>query len=245
MKRYSLLFLLIFPAFIPDKGRYVTGQKIEEGYHVCVRERCNNVNGDTTCIAFLNFEDGSDAHWPFASYRIDSIQKIALRNYFSEDTVTWKTRIDFYTGTPQVRFVNRNLGFMYGTNGSLMYWPFMYRTEDGGKSWTLLIQRDLGASLVIDPEQFYMFNEKQGIIVWQNGSAVDQAYSITSDGGKTWTRGWVKTGYYNASLTTVAFSKQGEVTMMFQGVYSEEKGAVQQSSVYKSTDFGKSFRELK
>lgn len=254
MKKFAFIsFVVIGFAFVSDPpvlqgdGKFVTGHKIGEGYYVSIRECPDSIRDrkDTTKMwsskqLYLMFSDGRDDNPVFAYYHLDTIRRRAFREYVLEAEDPYMNNY-YGNDMPELCFINRNLGFMYGTEMSYAFYPYVYRTEDGGKSWKLFTSKELGAQLPLNGQSFHMYNEKDGIIVW--GSQPDKLlYSLTADGGLSWqanTR-WIGKG---ARLDDITYTING-VTLTYSVNGGPEK-TPEKTIVIRSTDYGKSFMELK
>ena len=255
MKKVAISVLIVFcfafvsgPPVLQGDGKFIKGHKIEEGYYVSIRECADSVPDPVKPAEkislpqlYLMFSDGWDDKPVFEVFHLDTIRRRAFRSYCAARTTG--PMIDVYTNQlPEVLFVNRKLGFLYGTSMAYRYYPFMYRTEDGGKTWALLTSSELGTMHSFSGEQFHMFGEKQGIIIWSVGRASEQTYSLTSDGGATWTVHAIKTAE-DAYLTNTTYTMDG-LTMTF-AVNGKKENEPVRTIVMRSTDFGRTFKELK
>lgn len=148
-------------------------------------------------------------------------------------------------------FVNRNLGFFYGFIMAEKFFPFLYRTEDGGKSWNLVLGSEKGG-FQFERHEFMMFNERQGIAFYTDNSTKNLLkrvvlkhnkrlrYYLTDDGGITWK-------YKKKRLKRVRLYKtiknesciQPTGTIEFKCITRKEG---KPDLVLRSTNFGKSFK---
>ena len=94
-------------------------------------------------------------------------------------------------------------------------------------------------------ESFYMFDELNGIIVWElkEGKLI---YSLTSDGGINWTthRQVVMSKSNKKEIQNISFSADGQVTVVCAEKYILESNR-KRALVLQSNDFGKLFHPLK
>lgn len=103
------------------------------------------------------------------------------------------------TGNPKenlsFQFLNPKTGFAYGNEVGYGVWPFLYKTTDGGETWTNLFFEDHQYGDPLMKEHFFMFDENRGILIqkhWVKTNFLLRApngrfyYYITKDGGQTW-----------------------------------------------------------
>ncbi|MBL7767108.1 MAG: hypothetical protein JNJ58_13495 [Chitinophagaceae bacterium] len=147
-----------------------------------------------------------------------------------------------------IHFVNKHLGFIYGYSAVYAFYPILFRTDDGGKTWQTIF-----AGITGNPfrrSDFFMFNESDGIIVsnWDHGNNFN--YMLTHDGGKTWKPRTFKISrkdirILNAEgMLSEVYSEDGHVTVMFTNADGGKRGSGN-IHIIQSTDFGRTFRELK
>ena len=145
-------------------------------------------------------------------------------------------------------FINDSTGFFTEAGGCYASYNWLFRTNDRGENWTFIdsgSRTDGNSFGMLNNESFYMFNEKEGIIVWEllDGSLV---YSLTSDGGLTWSR---KTqNMFNKEehleVESISFSASGQITIVCAINYVRETER-QPVHVIQSNNYGKSFKALK
>lgn len=150
--------------------------------------------------------------------------------------------------TLNIHFVNKSLGFLYGYSTVYAFYPFLFRTEDGGQTWQTIFAGPAGT--LFRRSDFYMFDESRGIIVNNWNSQPVFNYMLTNDGGKTWkphtftiSRKDIQIGNYNGNLNEV-YSEKGQVTIILKSPDTGYRGT-EDILVIQSSDFGKTFKELK
>jgi Neuraminidase (sialidase) len=88
-----------------------------------------------------------------------------------------------------------------------------------------------------------MFNEKKGVIIWEleKGQLV---YSTTNDGGINWEQQSFKSyKIKEQQIQHIRFSASGEITLVLSNLFVFETDR-EESLIFKSTNFGKSFKIL-
>ena len=164
------------------------------------------------------------------------------------DSVLIKLRGVLNTPSLNIHFVNKNLGFIHGYATVYAFYPILFRTEDGGKTWQTISAGQMGTPF--RRSDFFMFNESKGIIVnnWNNEPYFN--YMLTEDGGKTWKQHTFKTSRKNIrilnaeGLLSEVYSEDGHVTILFTNPDNGKRGSGI-IHIIQSTDFGKTFKELK
>ncbi|MCC2547658.1 hypothetical protein LJY25_14480 [Hymenobacter sp. BT175] len=153
------------------------------------------------------------------------------------------------TTNVNIFFVNNQLGFLYGSTIGYGYCSFTYRTVDGGKSWTRVMLDAQQRADAAYRDALFMFNEKQGIILAYllKGRLT---YYLTADGGLSWTEKCLPilaqeiSGHAHGLGTYLQpfYSKSGSIVL----VTKQEVGLAPVSfTVFRSEDFGQSFRIMK
>lgn len=148
--------------------------------------------------------------------------------------------------TLNIHFVNKDLGFIYGYSTVYAFYPILFRTDDGGKTWKTIFA---GMGTPFRRSDFFMFNEKKGIIVnnWNNEPNFN--YMLTDDGGKTWRQCTFKTSRTDIRMLNVdgliseVYSENGYVTILLTTPDNGNRGS-ENILILQSTDFGKTFKEL-
>jgi hypothetical protein len=147
-----------------------------------------------------------------------------------------------------ILFVNRYLGFLYGNLTGYMFYPFLFRTEDAGKTWQRIKLNTAGTPF--RKSDFFMFNETRGIQFNNWNSEPIIKYSLTSDGGKTWKNRTFKISRNDFRLLNAApylseiYSTDGSVTLILTNP-DEKTGKISKTAIIHSTDFGETFKEIK
>jgi hypothetical protein len=164
------------------------------------------------------------------------------------DSVTSVLNGNLSTDNLNIHFVNKSLGFIYGYSAVYAFYPVLFRTEDAGQSWQTIFAGPVGTPF--RRSDFFMFDETKGIIVNNWGSEPYFNYKLTKDGGKTWKQYSFKLsrddirilnedGYQNQ-----IYSEDGKVTVIFTNPDNGYRGSGK-VLVIQSTDYGKTFKELK
>ncbi|MBK7763713.1 MAG: hypothetical protein IPI46_10130 [Bacteroidetes bacterium] len=147
-----------------------------------------------------------------------------------------------------IHFVNKDLGFIYGYSAVYAFYPILFRTNDGGKTWQTIFAGGIGTPF--RRSDFFMFNESKGIIVNNWNSEPVFNYMLTLDGGKSW-----KQHSFNISQNDIrimnaegalseVYSEDGHVTIIFRSPDNGKRGSGK-ILVIQSKDYGKTFKELK
>lgn len=145
-----------------------------------------------------------------------------------------------------MHFINDSVGFITESGGCYAYYNYLFRTEDAGKSWKAVeIQVGNEFEAVLNEDHFFMFDEKNGMIIWK----VDNRkvyYSVSSDGGKSWK---TKTFSLDADesyryLTGIHFSKGGQIILVVSSEFAGIKSRTNSLLVFQSLDFGKTFKKM-
>jgi hypothetical protein len=135
-----------------------------------------------------------------------------------------------------ISFTDELNGFLYGYGTIYTYYPFIYRTADGGKTWTR-IELNTGQ---LYKNSFYMFDAQHGIAISNSGHGNTYDYFITSDGGVTWQKQSITANAddpkkpVNLVEPWPVYRPDGKVTIVFGGYH-----------VFQSTDHGNNFKLLK
>ena len=185
-------------------------------------------------------------------YTSDENSRYALQfiNRLKKDTIV--EFIDSVQHAPcsppnSIFFINDSTGFFAESGGCYASYDWLFRTSDRGKTWKNIASgsRTSGNAEMerLTNQSFYMFNEKKGVIIWglKNGQLT---YSITNDGGITWDNQTVKSEKIKAQqIQHIGFSASGEITLVLSNIFVFETDR-EVSLIFKSTNFGKSFRIL-
>jgi photosystem II stability/assembly factor-like uncharacterized protein len=153
-------------------------------------------------------------------------------------TFTQLTQIEYKGGFQELHFFDDNTGFLYGRNTFGGY-PAIFKTEDGGKSWTNLniLVPDSPISIAFKDKNvgfISIFDSKGCPSNCQNRTLLMK----TIDGGKTWQRNEYPT--YKGQLSHIQFDKQGN---MYAALVSYENSS-KTVKMLKSTDDAKSWSIL-
>lgn len=92
-----------------------------------------------------------------------------------------------------VTFADARHGFFYYKNGATMS-ATLYRTRDGGRTWTVL-QAQFGTGRTVDGPLRFAGDQVGWLPIAQGAAPVPGALEVTADGGRTWRilgarRGW-------------------------------------------------------
>lgn len=150
-----------------------------------------------------------------------------------------------------MQFISVNTGFIYGYEHGFGFFPKLYKTVDGGKTWNSVLFEAIKPICPLSKSSFHMFNQKQGIIIvnpakYQVGKEYHQNhfdYFITNDGGLTWekksldlTNQNIEVVNYEDSIQSI-FKQNGTIV----SIISKDDKTV----VLRSDDFGATFKVLK
>jgi hypothetical protein len=200
-------------------------------------ENQSNKGGDSSTIkAFeLNIElkYTADGGKSFTYCQLDSVKKTLSTGY--------------NISAISISFIDRSVGFIYGYASAYTYYPFLFRTEDGGKTWQTIFANTIDVPL--RRGDFYMFNEKKGILILNWNSQPNFNYMITEDRGKSWqqksytiSRDDIRILNEDSMLTT-HYSPSGLVMIRFNNHDPKATNKLK-SLIIQSTDFGQTFVEL-
>ena len=130
-------------------------------------------------------------------------------------------------GAIHIHFTDELNGFLYGFGMVYTYYPFLYRTSDGGKTWTPL-RLDVGRTL--GKHSLHFFDSQRGLLL-----ADGYGYYTTTDGGVTWLqRALADTGKEGSTFgLTPVYGSNGTVTLVNVD-----------GRVFQSTDYGNNFKRL-
>ncbi len=144
-------------------------------------------------------------------------------------------------------FINDSIGFFTESGGCYASYDWLFRTNDRGKTWNHIQSgsRTSGNAEMdgLTNQSFYMFNEKKGVIIWklEKGQLL---YSTTNDGGINWVQQFFKSDKIKEQqIQHIRFSARGEITLVLSNLFVFETDR-EESLIFKSTNFGKSFRIL-
>jgi photosystem II stability/assembly factor-like uncharacterized protein len=240
MKRLLLLSAILFSHFALHSQ--------DTGNHSTILQ--SQVFNDGRSVSLV-----ADSGWADA---MASDYNLSLR-FTAVDGVTLATiPLDFLdtslSGNPlteiNIHFTDPKTGFLYGYETGYGYLTFLFRTEDGGKTWKRIILDDIGYSSQLSRNDFFMFNTKQGIIISLGNFPVEFHYFLTSDGGKTWQEHQSTLPDKDMMLTNgedylkASFSSDGKVTVMIIDPVDYNSN-ITKTFVLQSSNFGESFHEMK
>jgi WD40 repeat protein len=183
----------------------------------------------------------------------DENKRYALEfiNRFTKDTLThYIDSIEHAHCSPinSIFFINDSTGFFTESGGCYASYDWLFRTTDKGLTWKYIESgsRTFGHSALcrLNNKSFYMFNEFNGIIIWnvENGKLI---YSLSSDGGLSW-HSHAQNIHVKPTINEVqhfSFSTDGQVTLVFSEKYVLETDR-KRVIIIQSSDFGKSFHIL-
>jgi hypothetical protein len=183
------------------------------------------------------------------------------------------TRLDsivYSTGNPleniSMQFATEQLGFIVGNEMGYGYWPFVFRTTDGGLTWERQLFKDHEYGAPIYKEHFNMFNKQQGILI-HNTDPIDRIrsdkkglflrYYLTKDGGKTWHKKKVKIAAKviyrvenNPAFLHCTYEPNGKITVLilkapWDAVSGKRSVADRTLMTLVSEDYGETFSKIK
>lgn len=147
-----------------------------------------------------------------------------------------------------IRFVDNSLGFIYGCSGNEKNKPFLFRTEDGGVTWSIIFTNEISTPL--RRNDFYMFSNLKGILITNWNSQPYFNYSITEDGGKTWSKKSFKISQIDFQISnddellSAVYTDQAEVTIRLSKPDSRNPAGTD-LIIIQSSDYGQTFKELR
>ncbi|MFN5844243.1 MAG: WD40/YVTN/BNR-like repeat-containing protein, partial [Flavobacteriia bacterium] len=167
------------------------------------------LNNDSSSIQNLRYEIQ-------LKYTNDDGKTFTLCNL---DTLTARLEGPLSSPSLNLHFVNKDLGFIYGFSAVYAFYPLLFRTDDGGKTWQTIYAGGMGTPF--RRSDFFMFNTSQGIIVNNWNSQPDFHYMLTQDGGKTWKQCTYKISRNDIRILNAdgylseVYSEDGRVTVIF------------------------------
>ncbi len=146
-------------------------------------------------------------------------------------------------------FLNDSVGFLTAAGGCYLSYNGLFRTTDRGHSWQSIFldlkEEDAGSLHLsrICNDNFHMYDDLRGMIVWK---IIDYKiwYSVTNDGGLTWTLRSETVAPSNTHLNNIEivhFSDLGLATLIVRNYNAQSQHTV----VYQFTDYGEHFRLLR
>ncbi len=162
-----------------------------------------------------------------------------------------------------MQFVSEKIGFIYGNEQGYGQWPFLFKTIDGGQHWKRLLFEPYELGINIAADHFYMFNEQQGILIY-NYNKQDRLtfqtntklrYLLTQDGGDTWKEYTKKLSRKNVTVTNIyyrlncTYNSNGQVKVnILRAPWEAAKGkrSIKDRTIIilESNDFGRKFKEI-
>jgi len=170
------------------------------------------------------------------------------------DTMTmgwgYHGRSDLFKGpggvyTPSIFFLNKNIGFVYGSFKAYGDKPFILRTVNGGKSWQ---KTDSLPHCIygIRRGDFSMMDTQHGFFFLPHQYGVEDSvsYFITKNQGQTWQQKRIPLNVkdYDVVKYDVLFDKYGQITIV---VYLMNATNLNKFIIFQSTNFGETFSILK
>ncbi len=233
-------------------GKFVKMDKVDDDFYVVLRETTDSSQTNPVRRHNLCFEHaywGEDNYNAYYCYDLDSLMRIAHTQHTKarqDSGIIFRSAYDHWE-MPEIEFVNRKVGFLYGNSLMYGYYPFVYRTEDGGHTWSFFTAGDLmHGENFMGPQltHLHMFDDKHGIILWRMG-VTEQQYSLTSDGGVTWQLHDFRLSALRRSgiLSHVEFTGEAGVTLVYL-VTNLAGRSDTDTEIMKSENYGKSFRRL-
>jgi photosystem II stability/assembly factor-like uncharacterized protein len=153
-------------------------------------------------------------------------------------TFTQLSQIEYKGGFQELHFFDDNTGFLYGRNTFGGY-PAIFKTEDGGKSWT-----NLNITIPESPISIAFKDKNIGFIsIFDSKGCPSNCQNRTLlmktiDGGKTWQRNEYPN--YKGQLSHIQFDKQGN---MYAALVSYENSS-KTVKMLKSVDDGNTWNLL-
>jgi photosystem II stability/assembly factor-like uncharacterized protein len=148
-----------------------------------------------------------------------------------------------------IHFLDKQYGFVFGNEVGYAFYPFILKTENGGKTWQrqLFSNGAIGSPILSD--NFFMFDKQKGITIANWGDESKFNYYITEDGGKTW-----KNKSFDISdkefrvlnapnIQKVIFNQSGEVTVILFD-FDLQRFRDNKVMFFKSKDFGNTFEMI-
>lgn len=198
------------------------------------------------------------------------IDQTIFRSAPLNGTDTFTLKIDSIirsTGNPKENihlfFTDAQHGFIYGNEMGYGFWPFLFKTDDGGKHWERKLFKPYQGGTEINQDNFYMFDNKRGILIYNTDNRVKFVegtkqyfkYYITDDGGDTWKKKKLKLKHAqglrienNHYFMHCSFTSKGEVTAkILRAPWASARGKREIKDrirlIISSKDFGHHFAE--
>lgn len=151
-------------------------------------------------------------------------------------------------------FVDESLGFIYGYITGFAHYPFLFKTEDAGKTWNATgfntyPYEDFIIGTPLRKSDFFMFNKEQGILLCNWGGEPILKYKLTNDGGETWESKSYELNEKDFRILnapeylSAIYSVNGEVTIIIQN-RDFDMGRNNKVAIIRSSDFGETFANV-
>lgn len=187
-----------------------------------------------------------------SSSDLDKRYALKFINTFTKDTVVNyidSVRHAHCSPPNSIFFINDSTGFFTESGGCYACYDWLFRTTDRGLTWDFIESgsRTSGNSMNfrLNNQSFYMFNELQGIIIWELKEG-ELFYSLSSDGGINWEKkshlALKKTD--KKQIQNISFSADGQVTIICSDAYFIESDR-KRVEIIQSNNYGKSFEKIK
>lgn len=156
-------------------------------------------------------------------------------------------------GRLHIFFVNPRLGFLYGRTVGYGHCAFLFRTADGGHSWSRVHVDPTRRQGPVSRQALFMFNEQRGVALGFIGQGLLHYY-LTADGGQSWQEKTLPVAGKDTnsasvdSLLQALYATDGNVVLVAKHPTPLDRPpgrAAQPFTSYLSTDFGQTFRTLK
>ncbi|MBC8319883.1 MAG: T9SS type A sorting domain-containing protein [Bacteroidetes bacterium] len=210
MKNSGTVFNLLSVQFTDSLTGYVAGDnsillKTIDGGENWINQSIS-VSADLSSISFpatdTGYLLGFFYDWQFSDTLYTYIFKTNNGGNLWTISYLYKTIDD--VGSPylnSVFFPDVNTGYAVGATGSMMYWPYLVKTIDGGMNWT---SQTLGNFEFFRLSSAYFLNTDTGYVV---GSGAFNTLK-TINGGNDWT-GLISNDFYSHNSVYFIDSEQG------------------------------------
>lgn len=206
-------------------------------------------------LNFIKYEDNKD----LTEYTITLNEVIKRKN------MTWnqRTKVNIF-------FLTKVHGYFYGFYEGYGFFPFFYKTIDGGKTWEekIMSENDYTELPSFSDNNFFMFDESNGILMEDNGKInmwdgngsgdgydyyqdSKLNYYITNDAWKSYEKLHLNLTEIGASKYHIRnkiqryYSDKGVITLVFIDKKPNKPSDTIQPLILQSKDFGKTFQLLK
>lgn len=149
-----------------------------------------------------------------------------------------------------IHFLDAQYGFIFGNECGYAFYPFILKTENGGKSWkrVLFEKGTIGPPLISD--NFFMFDKDKGITIGNWNDESKFTYYLTTDGGESWKKKAfnIKNKDFRtmnvSRLQSVVFNESGKITVILFDIDLQQHRD-NSVMILKSSDFGRNFEIVK